>query len=267
MRPKPLPFHVFIHEPCQQNWDAMRDSGAARRHCERCRTDVVDVALLTAPELQKLAERTHGDFCARLTHLPDGTLLLRETPATVIPAMALLRSPLLAGAVLAGSALPLAAQSKAHATAPVLSCAEVTALKQPATPQASLALPAPAPPAPQQKQAVTMGKPAVPVVPLHGSLRLPRGRSIQNALVYAANAAGKSTLFEVEPDGSYAAALPPGKYWLRTEVRADDGELYAAVDGVVLTGPAVTHDLVLQGPVMVTAGAPVLMPSSKPAGR
>ncbi len=107
-----------------------------------------------------------------------------------------------------------------------------------------------------------MGKPAIPLVLLRGTVRLPRGRSVRNSLVYAQNAHGSSTTFAVGADGSYAGALPPGKYRLRIDVRADDAELYAAVDDVVLTGPAVTRDLTPQGPVTVTAGAPALAPSA-----
>ena len=49
---------------------------------------------------------------------------------------------------------------------------------------------------------------------------------------------------------------------VRADVRADDAELYATVEGIVLTGRAVTRDLTLQGPVMVTAGAPIYVPPS-----
>ena len=209
-------------------------------------------------------------------------------PVSVVSAASLLRAPVLATAVLAGGALPLLAQSQAgpgalpgahastrsgtHPAMPTLSCAEVTALRQggglPAdgviVAPAPAAAPAPAPPPQDRREAVTMGKPAIPQWPVRGTVRLPRGRTVRNGLVEAYNNQGFSKSMEVRPDGSFAGALPPGKYWLRAEVRGDDAELYATVDGITLLNAAVTHDMMLQGPVTVTAGVPAVAPQPKP---
>ncbi|WP_419804883.1 hypothetical protein [Terriglobus sp.] len=277
MPPKPLPFDLLIPAPCGEDWNAMGEGGPARRHCQRCNSDVVDVSLLTGAQLRTLVERTAGNFCARVTRLPDGGMLLSEPPPSISGTASMWRAPALAGAVLAGTALPLLAQAhgapNAHPALPAISCAEVTALKRggglPAEgAMAALAqAPAPAPPPQREGGAATMGKIAVPLVPVGGVVRLPRSRTVRNGLLEVYNTQRFSKSLDIKPDGSFAGALPPGKYWLRAEVRGDDGELYAAVDGITLLVKAVRHDMMLQGPVMVTAGAPAVAPTAKSGRR
>ena len=267
MSPKRLPFDLSIPEPCGEDWQAMRGAGVASRHCDRCQTAVVDVAMLTEAELQDAVERTGGHLCVRLTRFADGTLLLREPPAPLVSVASLLRKPVLAGAVLAGSALGVAAQAPPQVAPPVLSCAEVTALRRP-SPDArqdspvQLSPPAPAPAPQPLRQHATMGMIAPPILPLHGTARLPPGRKVRNGLVYAVDVDGETRQAAIGSDGSFSLALPVGRYRLRAEVRADDGQLYATAEEVLLTRGRSAHDLLLQGPVMVTAGVPAVAPPS-----
>ncbi|MBZ5709888.1 hypothetical protein [Nannocystis pusilla] len=79
-----------IVQPCGEDWEAMRP-GAAGRHCERCRHEVLDLSALTEGRARRLlAARKGQPTCVRARVSAEGHALFRREPPRVLPAAAAL---------------------------------------------------------------------------------------------------------------------------------------------------------------------------------
>jgi hypothetical protein len=85
-----------IEAPCQASWEQM--AGDERvRFCERCRSNVYNLAELTRGEALDLVSSREGSVCVRLYARPDGTVVTRRCFARAAVAARRLAYELFAG--------------------------------------------------------------------------------------------------------------------------------------------------------------------------
>lgn len=86
-----------ISEPCQEDWDAMREDPGARRFCDQCTKHVHDLSELTEAEARAVLDN-RGDrrICVRYRVDGDGSLKFKPAEARTNPAGAKTLVPLTA---------------------------------------------------------------------------------------------------------------------------------------------------------------------------
>jgi hypothetical protein len=68
-----------IVSPCSTDWDQMAGD-EKKRFCSECNKFVYDFSQMTRRQVEAMVSIHQGRMCARITRLPDGSLLTLETP-------------------------------------------------------------------------------------------------------------------------------------------------------------------------------------------
>ncbi|HEU0178713.1 MAG TPA: carboxypeptidase-like regulatory domain-containing protein [Blastocatellia bacterium] len=68
-----------IVSPCSTDWDQM-SGDEKKRFCAECDKFVYDFSQMTRQQVEAIVSIHRGRMCARITRLPDGSLLTLETP-------------------------------------------------------------------------------------------------------------------------------------------------------------------------------------------
>jgi hypothetical protein len=193
---------LAVASPCSEEWEGMAGD-ERRRHCDRCRRDVLDFSWLTAREIQSHLEASGGRLCARvtwtggrLTHLPPATpsVLSQRIPERRV-------SPLAATVVtafLAAGLGPVRAGTEAKPPAPASAPEESQAESTRATREAA--------------SGAAGGT-------LRGAVTDLDGRALPGVTLYARNLLDGSQRVTVSgADGSYTLDVPAGLYDLLAEL-------------------------------------------------
>jgi hypothetical protein len=121
MRRDKLHLKIVHSAPCSQPWSAM--SGTSRtRNCEACNKTVFNFDAMSAREIEELASKTNGHFCARVTFRADGSIntLDGQSRPSVAAGLVLAASLSLPAASLGQSMNETPEQPKAHLTGNIL---------------------------------------------------------------------------------------------------------------------------------------------------
>jgi hypothetical protein len=76
---------IRIPDPCSVSWDSMREDGAARRYCSRCRISVIDLSAMTERQAKRLLARTPGPLCISYRMNQDGRVLFAAPARRSLP--------------------------------------------------------------------------------------------------------------------------------------------------------------------------------------
>ena len=265
MRPNSLPYDIQVPKPCSADWHRMQAASSASRHCEHCARQVHDLSRLTAREVRRLVERTGGDFCARVTHHVDGSMLFREdrTRPAPFPGAGFVLAAALATSGMATSTAE--AQEPTRGRVAVLQPVKAPAVSShtPAFETCAPGLPSPAP----VSRPPLMGKPAPPDTSrasVEGRLHAPNAAQVLSSLVLLTNEKGREYRGAAGEDGQFHIQLPPGKYVATVSITASDGNSWFGREALIIREGHQSRDFVPSEPVTHTAGVPVMVPPAAP---
>src|SRR5512145_1650620 len=72
-------YQLKVVSPCSTDWDRM-SGDEKKRFCTECDKFVYDFSQMTRRQVEAIVSIYQGRMCARITRLPDGSLLTLETP-------------------------------------------------------------------------------------------------------------------------------------------------------------------------------------------
>ncbi len=180
-----------VTAPCTANWEQM-SGNRQKRFCAECDKHVFDFAQMTARQVTAVVEAHQGNLCARLTRLPDGSLLTLETPPVQISNRR--SSPLLNAtiAALLGISVPATALNAILAS---------TSYAVSSNPEAG-----------KRKSPKPIGEGDSS---LNGSAHDPQGNALPNAFVKLISSLGEERQTKTSAEGEFLfARIPAGEYLL-----------------------------------------------------
>lgn len=185
-----------VTAPCTANWEEM-SGNHKKRFCAECDKHVFDFAQMTARQVKAVVEAHQGNLCARLTRLPDGSLLTLETPPVQLSNRR--SSPILntAIAALLGISVPAAALNAVLASTSYAVSSDKEAGKR------------------KSPKPIGEGDST-----LHGSAHDPQGHALPNALVKLISNLGEERQTKTSAEGEFLfARIPAGEYLLLVEAQ------------------------------------------------
>jgi len=185
--------------PCSSSWEQMSGStqNGRKRFCADCDKHVFDFAQMTARQVEAVVEAHQGNLCARLTRLPDGSLLTLEMPPVQISNRR--TSPILNATVAAflGISVPATALPATPLNAIIASTSSAMTSDREAG---------------KRKQPKPVGNGDAS---LGGSAHDPQGNALPNIAVKLVSSLGEERETETSAEGEFLfARIPAGSYLL-----------------------------------------------------
>ena len=177
--------------PCSSSWEQMPGNNR-KRFCADCDKHVFDFAQMTARQVEAVVEAHQGNLCARLTRLPDGSLLTQEAPPVQISSRR--SSPLLNATVAAflGISVPATALNAIIASTSYAISSDKEAGKR------------------KSPKPVGDGDSS-----LSGSAHDPQGHALPNVSVKLVSSLGEERETKTSAEGEFLfARIPAGSYLL-----------------------------------------------------